>query len=395
MKLYTWIIALYPMLGLYESGVPKITLIEIPAIIIFIAHVLLKQKKLIVLDKNYLFLCLFVLLDSTICAYYVSDEYLVDLIGTTGRYLFLVSQLCVLVPSLVDYIKYRNALKICGIITTAYIMFQLLFSIVVHINLPAGLPFFKPINIKIRTYIDDIEKFNLIYRPRSLFSEPANYSQYTLACLADALYFQEGKPTNYFLCVFYSVGIVCSMSLLGNIVLLFLWIQYFMRISRNAAFLKNILLLSPFIVLIAILVSRLPQIQIIIERICSDGIFGDVRFSVFHENNIFFSRNLIQIVFGVGLIDVGYFMISYLKCFSSFGLIGILFLIAFIVQLYKKSYTREKFVLIIFLVMCFGSELLFGSSMLIWMTLISSHHHYLHNQIYNQTSNHFIIGGKL
>lgn len=376
-KIYTWIIVLFPVLMLYNSFVNQVSIVEF-ASILFVLYALLYKRGQLKIDEKTLLMCAFILTTLLIDLLFVSEYQVGDLLGSTSRYLLFWLLLAALTKDFFSPAYGMKCIKKISVIATMYIIVQAGIAKLFNVLLPGGLPLLPTTRPEMRTYIYDVVRYGYAYRPRSIFGEPAHYAQYILLTISVVLFDATRKRNiqkkEILLAVFLSVGILISMSTLGIVTLSCVW-GYFLWRTLTRSSRKYQLAVLTFIMVgmpvVLITAWSTPQIQNIIQtKLLRDGgILADNRFVGFFNLDILFD-GLKQVLIGRGLMDTEEYLTSFLWWATAFGVLGLILLCWYFYKVFRSTNETGKGILLVFLIQCIASELLMGNYFLFYFTFI-------------------------
>lgn len=360
-------IALMPILSLYEF----VPLLNIGYFVLLLIVIFKTLRGNLNLKIDVLITMLILMsINLTIGLYKYPD--ITNTINNTASMIVFTLLMCFICSGL-DKEKLYRACKIVGIITTAFLLYQM-FEYYIMGNVVSGrLPYLTPIE----------DRFKAIGygRPTSFFYEPAHYSIYIAPIYAVSLLKKEYKTSLFLL-----MGLIFSTSLSGIIMALLtpiiVNIKMFKKLKFNKDLFKKTILLSIGFVLVFLLVRNISYN--IFSKISLFALQSTIRVFGTLEYIKYFSGE--EIILGVGLnrltdyfsykgLVVPNYANSYIFSILCFGLIGALVWICYSLSLYEKLPQENKVLFYIFILVSLSDQLLFNRNLmylLIWIYVFST-----------------------
>lgn len=364
-KIYTILIVMYPFLSMYGFFNTIFTLADV-ASILFI-FVMIISKKISNINFLYVVFSVYIILHALLNFFWTNNIDIINLLGSSFR-LLLIYYLLSLNKKVFNHEEGKKFIIYVSVIATVYLLIQFLLS-KGGIYLPGGIPGIKSYRSDIYTYIDDVLKYNLSYRPRSFFEEPAHYCQYVLVALSSLLCKEKKNKKDVFLILFIITGVIISMSLIGIIFLLFILLMWII-INGKKYINKKAILLFAIMPLLLFFISTSPAVTSVIKsKFVNQSITEDARFSSI--NVLTEETSFAKILFGSGLSSEEVYSTGFFRIILSFGIIGLIFAFLVYLYFYKKGKFDKftKLIMITLFFLTFGSEIIFGKFILIYMCL--------------------------
>ncbi|WP_434717425.1 hypothetical protein [Lactococcus lactis] len=355
--LFTLAVVLFPILSMYNT--PGISFLPLSDTIIIFAIIFSLHKSEIPRINYWVLLPVFVSFFLSIISFIWNGFDLTVLIN------FLHFIFCLLIISLfienwfdfdLAYLYFKNI----SIFSILFLMFQYLFLKVKGVYISGAIPF-----LTIRN--EDIIAFNdyaaLGSRARSIFSEPSTFVNFISIYLAIEL-FDKRHRLSLPSVILVFIGIVLSNSSTGYVfavIILFFWIyDLFNRpdSKKIAIFLTSILFLP-------IILIGSGGLDYVIEHVAGDGKIGQGvgfinRFVGYNHILNFSQYDLMQIVFGKGMVETEIFSTAAAKTFLFFGIVGLLFVIWYIINSYFRLNFSGKCILYMMIVQAIFADSIFG-----------------------------------
>lgn len=383
MKIYYVILVLImiPMMSIYAIPETNITFTSI-YLMIFLGIIVFFNVlyPVIMVDGIYLAFFIYILIQSLMVVIIHDNINISGLFMSVGQYLLYVFLLCFYNRFFFDKKIFEKWIVSLGIITTVYLLFQQILSTFCRINLGAGFPFLPIINEGLRTYGISALNFGNTYRPRSLFSEPAMYSIFTILVLVICLFTSRYKGLrSYILPFLLSLGILISKSSMGVLSLLLVWSIYLVEDLKKLSNKKIIKLLSALVLVLPVLLLFLQNssVQFQLNRFTKQDFFkNEPRFSLFFNWDALDLSSVYKVLFGhdFNLTTYKYpdiFLTSFFRQLYCFGVVGLLVLIILLICLYVRSDKLQRIILILFIFQMLGSEIIHGGYILMYFVWLA------------------------
>lgn len=252
-KIFTFFIVAFPILDVYAVGVKGISvgsiLLSIALIRVFFSF--LKYEHCIKWNPYYGFWIYGVAISLLILVLHNEFSVLAVFIRLTY---FLFYTLLIFMPSSHDFnVGYAGKIYLrLGILAGCFLILQYVcfwgFGYTL-VGLIPGLP----LNYSITDYTEWINKYSsmyeIIFRPTSIFPEPAAFAQYMAPLLVLTLFTSVGKKRRLMLAAFISLVMVLSTSTNGIVFSICTWIIYFIYCNYRSVKRNNVLtFLFPLII---------------------------------------------------------------------------------------------------------------------------------------------------
>lgn len=362
--IFTCLAVLCPVFTIYGSPIPKVGLLEFLLILFVITTLVFDFKKYTLCKALIPF---FVALSINVI--YVSWSHVSndinDAIGTSLRLIFFYF---LLIAFTQDYFSYDFGLKVLVVAATILALYGLLQEVFsfAHIYLYNYIPYLPGIDGKdLSKYwmIQDIEIFNLTYRMRSLFTEPAHFATY-LIIPATLLLLKKNKTIYTYIFSFFFYGVTfLTLSSMGIIVSSLCLLAYFIiAIVKKELKLYQIIIVASVIAVGIGLFFALGGWKYFIEKTFHKGSFiGILQDSRLTVTPLLIPKQFWTMVFGIGLSNSSY-MATFVLATHKIGLIGLIGLSCTIGLLFSNVTKRSTIALfLVYIFMNVGSEIAFGA----------------------------------
>lgn len=349
--IFSWTFPIILVLNGYSSGIGVISLgVVILSFFYLISFILLLNNKIKVIKKD-----AFVVIFLFFCIFFIKGDFSLSSINKMMKILYFY-YFIMISSILLDYSKMRKYIINFGIIFTSYLFIQVIFWKFLNIYLP-NLFLLKPLyaTYSAEAYKNYVLTMNYL-RPASFFSEPAFYANYMLVAIYLEIF--DKKYCRKKIIIFFSLGIIFSTSTAGIICLFLMYIYYFKNKIK-----KNIIM---FLILGISFTFCLEKIEI------ENQTYKYTKNKILNIKNstrigksfkkIDFDLKKLSFYIGEKNIDknIGYTN-SITDLYITYGLLGIIFQIGFILSIYiKQKEKKSKILLYIYILKCFSSGLMFN-----------------------------------
>lgn len=367
--LYTYLVCLYPLLSMYGVLNTSISYAEILSFVFLISIIWYKQR--IQLKIPFLFILFLIISHFLFFSTFYDKNQIMQMLGSTSR-LLLIYFIINLKGNFFDYKKGTKIFIFVSVLSTIYLIIQYFLS-KFGVYLAGGIPGLHILRDNVYNYINDITKYDLVFRARSIFEEPAHYCQYIIVAINLLLYKCDYNKKTIITTIFLFVGIILSMSLTGwilAIVSLIIWL-----ISKRVKHYRKLIILlvivlTPLMLLFFTNSSYIKNVYI--RKFVDQNIAEDDRFSKFSQ--AFDNRTTRERMFGHGLITSDIYINGFPRIIYTYGVFGFLVLALLFIQYYLKVRKSEisKILLILLLVLSYVSEIIFGKYIVIYLIFCES-----------------------
>lgn len=369
-KIFSIIIILFPILSIYMSPIPGVDLGSF-VYLIFLPFAIIKNNEHFYLKKNvstfilFVFYIMIITFVGPIFQQYVDIDIIVLRLL---KFIFIIcSGLLLCTLGYFDLVYAKKALIFVAILSSLFVIIQQIMYTSFGVRIPG---FYMPLvmNEQIRFYWDLDELAQVLYRPGGFFLEPSHYTQYIVLPFLMIL-FSDYVKYKYIKIAIIMIGVFCSTSGMGMVLLTTIIIIYFLFTNKNKlqCGLLLIILLSLLYYMFSVQDSNF--IVKAIERINGENQFGGVALQMRSSSfNLLLNLDAIQIIFGVGFGNIPLYVYyngwSYiLWCF---GIVGVCLFLNFLVFLFRRGNLYQKIYIFIYIVLLSVAQL-FTTNMLIFI----------------------------
>ena len=380
---YAFFLFVTHLLTLY--GIPgsmvHVRIIFIIFTILFFFMACLK-KPVVRCDMVYIPLFIYILLQSIMVAAVYNYPDVPALVLSVGQYLCYYIILIFVNPNWFDKKTCIKYMLFTADISTIYIIVQEVTAVVFGIYLPQGLFFLPMLREEITSYVQQVTEY-ASYRPRSLFSEPAEYVIYAVAALVvnAALVRAEKKKEKRIQTVrtlLYVIGIIISRSTSGFLTLaaLAVYFLYAKYIKGNAGISRKVLIVLPLLVLGIVAASQTMFIQYQFKRLNQTSLLTFIerepRIRILLHLDALDMTSWYKLLLGhdfdLGLYQSEWFMNSFFRQLYCFGVVGEGLLIFLLVRLWKRTDQAGRYILFAFILAMLAGGSFHGGAVLLYFS---------------------------
>ena len=352
---FTGLVIIYPVLNSYASPVAQVTLSEFLMFVCWGLFVVAHPKKIRVewcLVPFCIYLFAYIIVPFTGAIF--SSYSIVDWVGTAARLLFLYVSVSVLGKNLFNLEKGIKFIRWVAIGLAVYACIQMLMA-KFGVFLSTSLPLPVMIDDDIDTIIANrslIEGY--AFRASSLFREPAHLSTYLIAALGVELCAHANKR-RYGWALLFSLVTVLTLSSTGILVTGFIWGLYLFCLRQVSIkqFSVGAIIGSLILLGVSVVGYCLRVWQYFLNRTFHGSLAGIAHSTRFNDIQAMFlsSHSVLGVLFGQGLSQVDSYLPGFARAYLYLGIIGIVFIAFFLVQLYRQGNYLQRNLLLIFVVL--------------------------------------------
>lgn len=382
-KIVVWITLLFMPFSTYATPINGITygdfllIIGIVFVAVYIGNSKINLNK--VITWQLIFYIFLILLNSCIF-WIVKFNGLSEGLLSVTRYILYIFWVSITAKEFFDFKYAYKVYKILALAFAIYCMMQFvafhLFNKVLPINV-LGLP--KVSYIADKYSEETIEYYingTTIFRPYSVFVEPAYFAVYEIPILyliLNDVIKKEKNIIKYGISIIITVALIMTSSTTGYILLVICWFKPILSLLRKSP--KTILIVLILTIILGLYLFNSSYFKRISTRIINtDGTLGKSITGRFGNMHILYdgTMNFMQIVFGQGMWTETEYLPSYGRIIVSFGIIGLIAIILMFFYDYIKANKIGKIMILLLMVMCFGTNTFFNISSVLILTIIYS-----------------------
>ncbi len=292
------------------------------------------------------------------------------------RYLFYLSFCIISAGNFFDIKKSFNVYKTLSLVFAIYIFMQFVSYYVFHIVLPTNVLSYLGLKTYEKVYwYNTITRYSagaVIYRPCSVFLEPAHYAVYQAPMLYMLANNSLNKsPNNRIFAAILAISVLLSGSTVGIVVILYCFGAIIIKALKKNI-LKSLLIVTGLSILCLAFFNTTYGQKIFI-RTFSDGQYG--AYNSRYSNVASLSSGDYNKFIGSGMGNdlIGY-VPSYYKLIVSFGYFGVVVYLSVVLLTFAQCNKFGKSILGLFLVLSLGTLALFGITSILFFTLIFSNY---------------------
>lgn len=368
-NIYSVFVALLPIIAIYASGIPGLTLGDVLLAVFTCLSLLVSYPEN---SRTRVFSILVVT-----CIYFVftalvsNESETLTLIIRCIRFVFYVSCLLATSRKLFRFKIAATSISVVTVFASLFIYLQYILYYMSYTILPGKIPF---INIYLTDYLSiDYERMYLqhFFRPTSIFLEPAAFCQYAIVGLIIQLFHSKSR-TSVLFAVVTTLGIVLSTSMQGIVVACFLWIVWILhRINamRNTKHLLGNYIALSAIPIFLVIFANSNLYQQIFSRFGGNNSASEARFGAYEYLN---KLNLIEMIFGKGFGNTpNAWMASAAYIWYGTGIIGMILVCALFTQCLRLSkYIPSRIICFVYIAFFITSFILNSHMFVFYMALI-------------------------
>lgn len=381
----TFILCSAPILSRYASPIPQATLTEFFILIAlpWLIIIRLKKGQSICVWKEAGTFLLWCLIEILFALIGLKGEMLTDAVGSTLRLVIVYIAIYIIIPNEVDPYFSRKTVRFWSLVLSIYGLAQVV-AVRFGIVLTTYLPFLSPFGGEKTTDIimyDQVHRYNLVFRCRSLMSEPAMLCTYLVIGIFLELFINI-KDTRFkrsrCYSVLYTITAFISRSSTGIMLCMAVWVIYYIYSTGKATrkTLYQNLVIGGAVAAIGIVVVTVSGIwEYFINRtfqgtISVDGLMNSTRFRDLAA--IFKNSDTIQgVLFGGGLVDIEQYLPGFPRLYYAFGLVGLGIAVLMLLKIYKYGNKITKLLTVVYSVLNIGTEIIIGPFAMVYMVFLS------------------------
>lgn len=372
-KYLTWAIILMPILSLYGFRSIGMDFGTINLIIAFMCACGKKQKVVLDISKYKFWIIYIVYVVASIIFPYVNLHMQNTGIPQTLKNIVLIGILLICVSNHMVNSNYliKMYLQVAKI-ATVFIIIQTLVYHIFHLIVPG----YGNILLMSPSYAEGITQVvGGLYRPTSLFYEPAHYFEYMLPALVILLFGNYSlMPKNIFFSMFISLGVILSGSGMGILTIVGCWGLWCIKNIKEWKIEKNVLITCGLFLMLGVIFLQTSYAKMVFGRV-----FGNANVSYTAVNgrmdiykNIF-QQNIYGVLFGNGYgntIGTLYYpnWAFNIWCLGIIG--GLIILMIYSNEFRKCKEEYQKVLLGLNLFLCLGTTLFMGKYIIFYFIFI-------------------------
>ena len=361
-KIYAVFIVLIPILSYYSSPIPTLDLVTFLAIL-FLPLLSIKNGLVNVNRKiTVLIFLLFSLLSIFINVIFYTYNLVAFLRFAKLAVLFIILFVAVKEKYFDESIAVK-VLRVVSIVAVIYILLQYYSYYLKDYILPNGL-FLDSVKAQGYAQIDLYEAALNLFRTSGFFLEPSHFTLFVILDLIIIL-FRENKSRKKSIieALFISLGIILSTSGQGIMYALVVWFLFYVQFNRTCkvSYVKvgKVILMSPIIIGVSILLSKVPLIHSIFLRVFDMNVLGgNAIIARTSSYSYIFTNSLVQNIVGVGYgnLPEGIYFNSISSTLYCTGLVGLLLLLKITYDLIKSKVPYKKVFAVVFFLSLFFAD---------------------------------------
>lgn len=377
-KVYSFVLAVLPILSTYYSGIPGFTVGDLAlavftVVAFFTPSAFSKNKYSPAVGWLFFGVGLIVFFD--LFALLAKPEHLTDVAIRTVRYCFYIFCFAFTSLKLCDVKQLRKDVVGVSMFAAVYLYIQYaayhLLGRVLH-----GFLEFLPLYVPQYAERDYEALYSSMFRPTSCFLEPAHFARYAALGVILLLWHKDVKMRDVMYALFITVSVLMSTSSIGYVLLAVIWVVFligklkgvksnFVRVAGAIC-----IILSPWLILMLL---RLPFVQETIARSLAGTITDDntalgARFSGYFY---YFGLPLYQKIFGMGfgIIPGSEWLSSAAYWLYGSGAVVFFVFCIFLVTAFVRLKGEKRMVILLLAVLFFSDDAFYSYMCVIFYSL--------------------------
>lgn len=369
-KLFSALIVLFPIFSLYGIYLGAVTLADLLLLIISIPlyYTLLKNRVTIKAFISPLFLIYSIYIIIQFFFVAADSRNWSDMLFRTLRYAYYTITIALLIKNFFLFEYAEKIYKIVAFFSVIFIIIQTLSFLLGGYYIQGYVPFLPVMRTELVDFSQNIGLDGGDTRPRSIFGEPAHYSQFVLGYLSILLFSSKTSKWTFLGAIFLTFGLLLSVSSTGILGAFFIWLIWGVREIRKIKY-NNVFYL---LVLVPILYAcyQLPFFQFFLERM-EAGSSSSGRFSGYSYLMNDVNYTLSEVFWGHGMqLSFDKYLPGFANIYWYFGLVGLSIFMLTILVAFAEGITKQKIILLIFLFLNLGTEIAVGPFLLLYMSFV-------------------------
>lgn len=379
-KIITSLLIVFPIFSRYSSPIGLINLSEFVSFIL-LAFVIVFNYNVVKLDKCIMLFILYIILQSILLTGFYTESISNQLIGTSIRLVYIYLILNIFGKNFFNIDFGKNILIHITLLLSIYAIIQYYFAskgIILTTYIP-GLRVME--GVRELENVDDVligqMNYGLQFRPRSLLNEPAHLGTYIVVALAITLFNDKKLRFNNFIyAIIFSITCMLSRSSTAIILMILIWGVFVINNirSRENQLVVQLLILFTALIIIYTMYKDIKSLNYFITKTFGQSrsileIVNTTRFNQVNESFRSF-EGLIDYIFGKGCIRIDYYLPGFIRLIYNFGILGLIIYLYMIKKSTIKNSNLQKIILLVYLIINIGTEVLFGNFIFIFLPFI-------------------------
>lgn len=372
-KWYSILLPVFPVFIIYGfKPLPFLTFSDYLLMFFMLVDIVVNGYRL-KFEKTFISLIVYLLLQPILLLMFpINNLDFVDAAGTAWKLALYIFGISLLGKNLQKKFFLKST-RIVATSSTIYGFLQFFLGTYAHISLSPYLPFLPILRTGLKEQQDGWIAYNWTVRPRAWFSEPSTFAIFLLLALMVELFAVEKEERKKSLCAIYVIGIVISHSSTGMIGIFIVIIAWVILCPKELLYKLPRKFCMAFVCLMPILIFLLYKSGYIDsfightfvngQGLASQSHFAYIR-AAFTEKT-----STLYIFLGNGMQDVetGY-LPGWFRTYYCLGVIGVFLYITGFWKAFKRSFRRERIIILTFVGLNFGTEIMLGVFMLLYMS---------------------------
>ena len=376
----TSLLIVFPILSRYASLIRLINLSEFISILLLL-YVMLFKFKFIKLDKYFLLLIMYVILQSTLLLSVYPDSISDQLLGTALRFVYIYLILNIFGKNFFNMNVGKKIMVHLTLFLSIYALIQYYLAtkgIILTTYIP-GLKIME--GVRELENVDDIlvgqMNYGLQFRPRSLLNEPAHLGTYIVSALTIVLFNNKKLGLiNLIYAFIFSLTCMLSRSSTAIIIMILIWTAFIIKNikSRENQDIAWIILIFLLLIVIYSMFKDIKSLNYFMTKTFGKSrsiyeIANTTRFNQIKESFRDFN-GIRDYIFGKGCIRIDYYLPGFFRLIYNFGFLGFILYLYVLIKSTIKDSDLQKIILLIYIIINIGTEVLYGNFIFIFLPFI-------------------------
>ncbi len=367
--IFSLIIVLFPILSVYESFIPMVSMADFLLIVTFpiiTVHLLVNKLKIdkillpIIVFAYYIFITMFI---------QIGLDYGVGILSTIRYLLYLV-----FLVYAIKYFDFQFAIKALRITTIGlsfYVFLQFLVFFFFSFTLPWRISLFNVMDYNF-VLKEQTEFYLNFYRPTGLFMEPTHFAQYCAVYLIYLLFKNAITKVELIQALLITTAILVSGSSLGLLLIAFVWVIWFIR-SQRARFSPLAIILVLAFTMALVLLFNIEYFNNIVSRVfTSSGFNGTAVGYRFNSLSLFKEQDLsiVQWIIGSGRSTEDAYFTGIFYFLNANGIAGLALYLWLCMSIVLKNRGFIRWFVVSILLLSIGSEFVSNFGILFYFSFV-------------------------
>jgi len=381
-KYFAVVLALYPLLGMYGYFIDGLALADVFLIVGLILY-FLSGNKIHLFNKSTVGWGLYYVISVLSLGYVLlfSSIYSETLVTTRCiKFGYIIFCILALVPNSVDEEKYWNVMRALCIVVVVGLLVQYVGYYLFGRYFWLKIPFLNYVSEALEgTDIRHMQMSAAVFRPNSIFFEPAGCAYVLCMEILHLLFEEKQTKSDLYEALFFTFGVVLSVSSTGLIVGSSLWIIYFL-VGRKEPGVGNYKMVKKTTVMFSMIclciIFMILRNTVLIESFIRLEKYSDQNAGAW--SRLFAGSDLVQSLEGVNLfigMGLGNLPVMFINSFNFIiyctGFVGFIFIIGWLIYLFTQCNLEGRIAVLLVAAMFSMRPLIYAGSLMIYACIIA------------------------